>query len=104
MHLGLVAAKFVVVVLGLLVAYQGYRAYLRERSHRMLFVAAGFALISVGSVLEGLLYDVAHLSVFVSGMVQTGFLAVGMALILYSLFVTQPNERRETSRNSSAKD
>ena len=99
MHLGLVVAKFVVVVLGLLIAYQGYRAYLREQSHRMLFVAIGFALISVGSVLEGLLYDVVRLSVFVSGTVQTGFLAVGMALMLYSLFVTQPNRENEVSSN-----
>ena len=97
MHLGLVAAKLVVVFLGFLIAYQGYRAYLRERSHRMLFVAAGFALVSVGSVLEGVLYDVVHLSVFVSGMVQTGFLATGMTLILYSLYVTRQGERRDAS-------
>ncbi len=97
MHVGLVVAKLVVVLLGLLIAYQAYRAYLRERSHRMLFVAVGFVLVSVGSVLEGVLYDVVHLSVFVSGMVQTGFLALGMTLILYSLFVTGRNERGSSS-------
>jgi uncharacterized membrane protein len=104
MHLGLVAAKLVVVFLGLLVAYQGFRAYRREQSHRLLFVAVGFALISVGSVLEGVLYDVVHLSVFVAGMVQTGFVAAGMSLILYSLFVTHQSGRNGHSRHRPSND
>ncbi|EJN57450.1 DUF7521 family protein [Halogranum rubrum] len=104
MHLGLVAAKLVVIFLGLLIAYQGFRAYRREQSHRMLFVAAGFALITVGSVLEGVLYDIVHLSVFVSGMVQTGFVAAGMALILYSLFVTRESAQSERSESRSSNE
>ncbi|SEP18810.1 hypothetical protein SAMN04487948_11972 [Halogranum amylolyticum] len=103
MHLGLVAAKLVVILLGLLISYQGFRAYRREQSHRMLFVAAGFTLITVGSVLESVLYDILHLSVFVSGIVQTGFVAAGMALILYSLFVTHQSagSKRSQSRPSN---
>jgi hypothetical protein len=104
MHLGLVVAKSIVVLLGLLIAYQGFRAYRREQSHRMLFVAAGFALLTVGSILEGVLYDVLHLSLFVSGMVQTGFLATGMALILYSLFVTSNPKRRNRTRDRDSRD
>lgn len=104
MHLGLVVAKLLVVFLGLLIAYQAYRAYLRERSYRMLFVAIGFGLITVGSVLEGVLYEVLHFSVFIAGMVQTGFVAVGMILILYSLFVTQRGEQGRTTTEWTSDD
>ncbi|WP_336360303.1 DUF7521 family protein [Haladaptatus sp. ZSTT2] len=88
MHIGLVVAKLLVVLIGVLIALQGYRAYLRETNARMLFVAVGFLLLSVGSVLEGIFYDVLHFSVFLAGMIQTLFVALGMALILYSLYMT----------------
>ena len=88
MHIALVVAKTVVVLLGLFIAFKGLRAYHREDNSRMLFVALGFMFVSVGSVLEGVFYDVLHFSVFVAGMVQTTFVAAGMTLILYSLYVT----------------
>lgn len=97
MHAGLVLAKIVVVLLGLFIAFQGLRAFQRENNVRMLFLAAGFVFVSVGSVLEGVLYDVLQFSVFVAGMVQTVFVAVGMLLILYSLYVTTSGGQRDSS-------
>ncbi|WP_280585672.1 hypothetical protein [Halorubrum sp. Boch-26] len=85
MHIELVIAKFITVGLGLLItkqAYNGYRAY---GSEPMLYVAIGFLFITVGSVLEGVLFDVIGLSIFLAGTIQTGLVAVGMLVILYSL-------------------
>ena len=89
MHAGLVLAKLVVVALGLLISFQVVRAYGREEGQRMLLVAGGFCLLAVGSVLESVLYDVAGLSVFLAGMVQTAFVAAGMLFLLYSLLGTE---------------
>ncbi|WP_101297508.1 DUF7521 family protein [Halegenticoccus soli] len=86
MHLGLVVAKLLVVGLGLAIALQGYRGYRRYDDRPMLFVAGGFALVSVGSILEGVLYDVLGWSIFVAGMSQSLLVALGMALVLYSLY------------------
>lgn len=86
MHAALVAAKAVIAVLGLVIAYVGYRGYRRNDSRPMLFLATGFGFVSVGSVCESVLYDVAGLSLFTSGMTQAAIVAVGMASILYSLF------------------
>ncbi|WP_117595479.1 DUF7521 family protein [Haloprofundus halophilus] len=94
----LLVAKAIVVVLGLLIAVQGFRASRREQSRRMLFVAGGFALLSVGSVLESVCYDVFELSVFLSGLVQSSVLASGMLLILVSLFVPAAAGRPAESR------
>ena len=87
MFVGLLVAKVAIVVLGLFVAFQGYRAARRERSQRLLLVAGGFTLLSVGSVLEGICYDVLHWSTLLSGVVQTGFVGLGMACIVASLVV-----------------
>lgn len=86
MHAALVAAKALIVVLGLLIAYVGYRGYRRNDSQPMLFLAAGFGFVTVGSVCESVLFDMAGLSLFTSGMTQATIIAVGMASILYSLF------------------
>lgn len=87
MYVGLAVANAVIVLLGLVVAFQGFRAARRERSHRLLLTASGFSLLSVGSVLGGVCYDLFDLSMFASGVVHTGFVGVGMILIVSSLFV-----------------
>ncbi|WP_440988389.1 DUF7521 family protein [Haloarchaeobius baliensis] len=87
MFVGLLVAKVAIVVLGLFVAFQGYRAARRERSQRLLLVAGGFTLLSVGSVLEGVCYDILDLSTLLSGVVQTGFVGLGMLCIVGSLLV-----------------
>ncbi|WP_435334614.1 DUF7521 family protein [Haloarchaeobius sp. TZWWS8] len=86
MHIGLVIAKLVTVVLGLLVSYQAYRGYRTHGSEPMLYVAIGFVFVSVGAVIEGVLFDVLGWSIFVAGAVQTAAVAVGLLFVLYSLY------------------
>ena len=86
MHIELVIAKLVTVALGLLIAFQAYRGYRVHGSEPMFYVALGFVFISVGAVIEGVLYDVVGLSIFVAGTIQTSIVAVGMVVILYSLY------------------
>jgi hypothetical protein len=91
MHIELVIAKLVTVGLGLLISYQAFKGYRSYGSEPMLYVAIGFLFISVGSVIEGVLFDVFDLSIFLSGTIQTGIVAVGMVVILYSLYGQMPH-------------
>ncbi|MFB6146372.1 MAG: hypothetical protein ABEJ08_01635 [Halobacteriaceae archaeon] len=86
MHVELVVGKVLTMGLGFLIAYQAYRGYRVHDSEPMLYVAVGFFFISVGSVIEGVLFEVAGLDIFVAGAIQTGVVAVGMLVILYSLY------------------
>jgi uncharacterized membrane-anchored protein len=86
MHIGLVIAKIIVVSLGLSIAYQGYRGYRRNDNLELLYVACGFILISLGSILEGVFYDVMNWPLFTAGMIQSIIVAFGLMFILYSLF------------------
>jgi hypothetical protein len=90
MHVQLVIAKLVTVGLGLLITYQAYRGYRTYGNESMRYVATGFLLISVGAVIEGILFDVVGLSIFVAGAIQTTIVAVGMLAILYSLYGQLP--------------
>lgn len=86
MHIELVIAKLITVGLGLLIAQQAYRGYRVHGSQPMLYVAIGFVLISIGAVIEGVLFEVVELDLFTAGAIQTSIVAVGMLVILYSLY------------------
>lgn len=85
-HTELVIAKLVVVTLGLLIAYQAYRGYRRYNGRPMLHVAIGFVFISVGAVIEGVLYEFDILTIYRASAIQTAIVAIGMLFILYSLY------------------
>lgn len=85
-HTELVLAKFIVVALGLGIAYQAYRSYSRGNGQPMLYVALGFVFISLGSVIEGILYEFDVLTIYQASAIQTGVVAVGMVFVLYSLY------------------
>ncbi|WP_254274384.1 DUF7521 family protein [Haloarcula marina] len=94
MHIELVIAKVVTVGLGLLITYQAYKGYRTYGYEPMLYVAIGFLFISVGSVIEGILFDVVGLSIFQAGTIQTAIVAVGMLVILYSLYGQIPQRAK----------
>jgi hypothetical protein len=85
MHIELVIAKLVTMILGFLIAHHAYRGYRVHGSKPMLYVAIGFIFISVGAVIEGVLFEVVGLEIFIAGTVQTTIVAIGMIVILYSL-------------------
>ncbi|MFB6195460.1 MAG: hypothetical protein ABEI80_04760 [Haloplanus sp.] len=96
MHIELVIGKLITMALGFLIAHQAYQGYRVHGSKPMLYVAVGFLFISVGAVIEGVLFDVVGLEIFVAGAVQTTVVAIGMLVILYSLHGNLDDaERRE---------
>lgn len=91
-HYELVVAKLVTMGLGFLIAHQAYKGYREYNSTPMLYVAIGFLFISVGAIIEGILFDVVGWSIFLAGTVQTAIVAIGMVVILYSLYGQMPSE------------
>lgn len=91
MHIELVIAKIVTVGLGLLIAFQAFKGYRVYGSEPMLYVGIGFLFISIGSVIEGVLFEEVGLSIFMAGTIQTVIVAVGMLVILYSLYGGRPH-------------
>lgn len=86
MHEPLIVGKFVVLLLGLLIATVAFRGFRRYRSAAMLYLAIGFVLISISTAIEGLLFELTDVDIFVAGAIQTIVAAAGMLVILYSLY------------------
>lgn len=78
-------AKLVVLALSLTIAYLAYHGYRQSGSEPMLYVSGGFVLIGTGAICEGMLYDLAGVSISAAGLVQAALVSTGMVLILLSL-------------------
>lgn len=104
MHLELVVAKLITVLLGFVVAATAFRSYRRYRSEPMLYLAIGFAIITLGSVIEGILFDVLQFSIYWAGTVQTTVVAIGMLVVLYSLYGPARYTPDQLRRNGDSGD
>ena len=83
------ATKIAALFLGAFIVYLAYRGYRRNRSRPLLYVALGFALITTGTIAEGLLYVMlgsALLSAIAAGTVVT---VLGFIAILYSIYAVR---------------
>lgn len=78
-------AKLVVLALSLTIAYIAYHGYRRSGNEPMLYVSGGFVFIGTGAICEGMLYDLAGVSISAAGLVQAGLVSVGLTLVLVSL-------------------
>ncbi len=66
-------------------AYGGYR---KTRSRAMLSAAAGFAMLGVASLVEGVLYEVLGLPLDVAHAFRSTLTALGLVILLYSIHKT----------------
>lgn len=79
-------AQALILVFGGVVVYYAYRAYGRTKSQAMLLLAIGFAVVTLGAIVAGILYN------FVVGTeldtvltLQAYSQVVGFFIIVYSL-------------------
>jgi hypothetical protein len=80
-----VVAKLVTLALSLVVAYLAYHGYRRNDSEPMLYVSAGFVLIGVGAICEGVIYQVFGASIVSAGLIQATIVSGGMLFVIASL-------------------
>jgi hypothetical protein len=88
-----VATKSITLLFGSLITVLAYRAYVRTRSEALRALAVGFALVTVGSALGGVLHQLFGFPLAVGQNVQSAFVAAGFAVLTYSLYVTGPGDR-----------
>jgi hypothetical protein len=94
LYLSLLAATLLAAMLGLIIVFQAFRGYRRNNSRRMLFLAAGLALITVAPFFLSIVFTVIAPSLGAGGFLLSYVLPMasrvleisGLLLILYSLY------------------
>jgi len=83
------ATKIVALVLGAFIVYLAYRGFTRNRSKPLLYVAVGFALITAGTIAEGILYVILGSQLLTAITAGTAITVLGFAAIIYSIYAVK---------------
>lgn len=94
LYLALLAATLLASLLGLIIVFQAIRGYRRNDSQRMLYLAVGFALITIAPLGLSLVFTIAAPALEAGSFLLSWVLPlasrlleiVGLAVILYSLY------------------
>lgn len=82
-----VALKTLTLVLGGVITYLAFKAYRRTGARSLRSLTIGFGIVTVGSLLAGAIDVVLALSFEFGVLVHSTLVAVGFAVIVYSLYV-----------------
>ena len=83
------AAQVLILILGGIVVFYALRAYGRTKSRAMLLLGLGFAFVTAGAAIAGVLFNVANEDLTTVESVQAASQAVGFFIIVYSLTRTK---------------
>ena len=83
----IVALKTITLLLGALITYLSYRAYTRTGARSLQLLSLGFGIVTFGSLLAGIIDQVLEFGFQIGQLTETALLAVGFAVIVYSLYV-----------------
>ncbi|EMA09019.1 hypothetical protein SAMN05443574_11448 [Haloarcula vallismortis] len=91
-QVGIVVSKTLILILGGLITYYSYQAYSRTKSPQHKWLTYGFGVVTLGAVTGGVIdiivgrylgQQLLPVSVFTS----SSLTAIGLGIILYSLYV-----------------
>lgn len=83
---GIRIVKALIVVMGSLIVYLSYRGYRRDKSKSMLFLSLGFAFVTIGAVVAGVLFELVGFSLADVYGIEAAMAALGLVTILYSIY------------------
>jgi hypothetical protein len=79
--------KFIILLLGGGITYIAYRAYQRTGEDSLRVLGVGFGVITLGALLTGVANQFFLLSLARGVLVNSIFVAIGLAVIMYSLYI-----------------
>ena len=83
----IVLLKSITLLLGLTITYLAYKAFRRTESAALRSLTLGFALVTLGALLAGIVDQIVRLSTDLALVVESILTAAGFAVIVYSLYV-----------------
>ena len=81
--------KVTIIILGALIVYLAGNASMRNGSRSMLFLAIGFAFITIGSVLAGVLFEFLGYTLLDVVTIEASVMVAGFVSIIYSIYGTK---------------
>lgn len=83
----IVVVKTLILALGALLTSLTYRAYRRTDAGSLRALAIGFGIITIGSLLAGVVHQFTDLDILVGVLIHSTLVLVGFAVITYSVYM-----------------
>jgi len=83
-----VALKTITLLLGGLVTYLALKAYRRTGAQPLRYLSIGFGIVTLGTFLAGIVDQVLGAGIQLGLIVESALVALGFAVIVYSLYVS----------------
>jgi hypothetical protein len=81
--------KVIALVLGAFIVYLAYVGYKRNASKPLLYAGLGFALITIGTIMEGILYVLMGTELLAATGIGTIATILGFVTIIFSIYSTK---------------
>jgi hypothetical protein len=81
--------RLIALFLGVFIVYLAYRGYRRNASKPLLYVALGFAFITTGTLLEGLMFVVLGSDILAAIAIEGVLTVIGFVAIIYSIYAVK---------------
>ena len=81
--------RLIALFLGVFIVYLAYRGYRRNASKPLLYVALGFALITAGTLLEGLMFVILGSDILAAIAIEGVLTVIGFVAIIYSIYAVK---------------
>jgi hypothetical protein len=82
----IIGLKTLTLVLGGLITYLSLKAYRRTGNEALGYLSAGFAIVTLGTLLAGAADQVLQAGFEVGLLIESALIAAGMLVIVYSLY------------------
>ncbi|WP_434529943.1 DUF7521 family protein (plasmid) [Haloarcula sp. NS06] len=87
--MAIAVVKFVILLLGGGITYIAFKAYQRTDEDSLRVLGIGFGVITLGALLTGVANQFFSVSLETGVLANSVFVAVGLAVIMYSLHIQQ---------------
>jgi hypothetical protein len=81
--------RLIALFLGAFIVYLAYRGYRRNASKPLLYVALGFAFITAGTLLEGLMFVILGSDLLAAIAIEGLLTVMGFVAIIYSIYAVK---------------
>ena len=82
----LAVVKTLSLIVGGMISYFAFKAYRRTRQRALGYLSIGFAIVTLGLVLAGVLYELLNVDFAVGILLESLLFLVGFLIIAYSLY------------------
>jgi hypothetical protein len=86
----IIGFKVLTLVLGVLISYLSFKAYRRTRARSLGALSLGFAIITCGTFLAGVVHQLLDADFQIGLLIESALIAFGFIVIVYSLYTTKP--------------